>query len=191
MTPPLRRSLVALLLAAVTTAPAVAAAPAPRLTLQSYARLRTPLPYPYDEKADAARQVDAARARARRSGKRLLLDFGGNWCPDCRILAATIEQTELRRFIDRHFEFVMVDIGGKDRGEEPVGRVPLRPEGRGRSGPGGDRSHERPRDQPRPHRRSLRRAEHEPAGPRRLCGALGSLSRRRDGRSPLTSREPK
>ena len=96
---------------------AVAAVPAPRLSLKSYEQLRTPLPYHYDEKVDAGRQVEAARAKAAREGKRLLIDFGGNWCPDCRILAATIDQTELKRFIDSKFVFVAVDIGGKDRGK--------------------------------------------------------------------------
>lgn len=96
--------------------PASAATP-PRLSLKSYEQLRTPLPPPYDEAADAGRQVDAARARARVNGKRLLIDFGGNWCPDCRILAATIDQTALKPFIARKFEFVVVDIGGKDRGK--------------------------------------------------------------------------
>ncbi len=116
----LRRTALAGLLALVaapSVVSAVSAAPAPHLSLASYDKLRTPLPYPYDEKADAGRQVEAARQRARKSGKRLLIDFGGNWCPDCRILAGTIEQTELKPFIDRHFEFVAVDIGGKDRGK--------------------------------------------------------------------------
>ena len=113
----LRRTAAALLLAALTAAPASAGTPPPRLSLKSYEQLRTPLPYPYDEHADASRQVDAARARARREGKLLLIDFGGNWCPDCRILAGTIEQTELKRFVDRHYVFVAVDIGGKDRGK--------------------------------------------------------------------------
>ena len=115
MTSVLRRTALAGLVALL-AAPAALAAPPPHISLQSYERLRTPLPYPYDEKADAGRQVEAARQRARRSGKRLLIDFGGNWCPDCRILAGTIEQTELKPFIDRKFEFVAVDVGGKDRG---------------------------------------------------------------------------
>lgn len=106
--------LAAAFLALAVAAPAMAA-PAPRLTLTDYAQLKTPLPYPYDEQADASAQVDRALAKARRSGKLLLIDMGGNWCGDCRILAATMEQTELRGFLARHYEVVTVDVGRMDK----------------------------------------------------------------------------
>jgi thiol-disulfide isomerase/thioredoxin len=97
-------------------APAAAAAPAPRLALESYAQLQTPLPYPYDEKADASAVVAAAKARAKAEHKLLLIDLGGNWCGDCRILSATLEQSpELKAFIDKHYETVLVDVGRFDK----------------------------------------------------------------------------
>ena len=96
-------------------APAAAAAPAPRVSISSYAELRTPLPYPYDEQADANAAVAAARARARAGHKRLLIDLGGNWCADCRILAATLELPEVRAFVAAHYELVAVDVGRFDR----------------------------------------------------------------------------
>ena len=43
---------------------------------------------PYDGAADPHVQVAAAQAKARREHKLLLVDLGGNWCPDCRLLAA-------------------------------------------------------------------------------------------------------
>lgn len=95
-------------------APAVAA-PAPKLKITDYAQLRTPLPYPYNEKANAMADVDRALARAKATGKLLLIDLGGNWCGDCRILAATMEQTELRPFLAKHYEIVSVDVGRFDR----------------------------------------------------------------------------
>jgi len=108
------RLAVAAVLALAIAAPAVAAPP-PRLTLTDYAQLKTPLPYPYDEKADANAAVDRALAKARRSGKLLLIDMGGNWCGDCRILAATMEQTELKGFLAKHYEVVTVDVGRMDK----------------------------------------------------------------------------
>jgi len=92
------------------------AAPAPKLSMQSYAELRTPLPYPYDEQADADRDVARARARARKLNKLLLVDLGGNWCGDCRILTATMEQSpQLKAFVEKHYVVVMVDVGRFDK----------------------------------------------------------------------------
>jgi thiol-disulfide isomerase/thioredoxin len=45
----------------------------------------------------------------------VLIDLGGNWCGDCRILAATMALPEMKRFIDRHFELVSVDVGRFDK----------------------------------------------------------------------------
>jgi hypothetical protein len=92
-----------------------AAAPAPRMRITSFAELKTPLPYPYDEAADADRAVARAKARARREHKLLLVDLGGNWCGDCRILTATMDQPELKAFVDRHYVTVLVDVGHFDK----------------------------------------------------------------------------
>jgi thiol-disulfide isomerase/thioredoxin len=104
----------AALLALALAVPA-AAAPAPRVSISDYAQLRTPLPYPYDEKADANAALDKALDRAKARHKLVLIDLGGNWCGDCRILAATMELPEMKAFLDRHFEIVSVDVGRFDR----------------------------------------------------------------------------
>ena len=102
--------------AAVSLASAAdAAQPAPKLRITQSKNLPTPLPYPYDEKANAMQHVDAAFARARASGKRVFIDFGGNWCPDCRILSGVMELPEVKPFMARHFEMVAVDVGRFDR----------------------------------------------------------------------------
>ena len=110
-----RRSLLALSAALLAAGPALAGKPAPRLSIRSFAELKTPLPLPYDEGADATAIVGAARAEAKRERKRLLIDLGGNWCPDCRILAGTMALPELDRFLKAHFVTVMVDVGRFDR----------------------------------------------------------------------------
>ena len=105
------------LLATAVAAPAAprAKAPAPRISATSFERLPTPLPLPYDEKANADAQVAAARALAVKSHKRLLIDLGGNWCLDCRLLAGTIDLPEMKRFVDSKFVVVTVDIGRFDK----------------------------------------------------------------------------
>ena len=94
---------------------ATAAIPAPKVSVSDYAQLKTPLPYPYDETANADKAVARAMARARAAHKLLIIDLGGNWCGDCRILAATVELPELKAFVDKHFETVSVDVGRFDK----------------------------------------------------------------------------
>ena len=114
----MRLALTALLapavIAASLTAPATAA-PAPKVAATSFAQLATPLPLPYDETADAKAQIAAARARAKASHKLLLVDLGGNWCLDCRLLAGTMALPELRPFLAKKYEIVTVDIGRFDK----------------------------------------------------------------------------
>jgi len=89
------------------------AAKAPKLSIASFAELNPP-EAPYDRTADANAAVRVAFARARKSHKRVLLDLGGNWCGDCRILAGIMELPEMRRFLTAHFEIVSVDMGSFD-----------------------------------------------------------------------------
>ncbi len=108
------------------------AAAAPRLKARTLAQLPLPLPAPYDASRDARKDVDAALARAKKSGKLLLIDFGANWCVDCRVLAGVLELPEMRRWVAQHFELVQVDIGMFDRnlalprrfGASDLGAVP-------------------------------------------------------------------
>jgi thiol-disulfide isomerase/thioredoxin len=93
-----------------------AAAPAPKIGIDSFAQLTPPLPYPYDEQANANANADVARAKARakKTGKLLLIELGGNWCGDCRILTATMERPDLKPFLAQHYVTVLVDVGRFD-----------------------------------------------------------------------------
>jgi thiol:disulfide interchange protein len=103
-------------LAALTlAAPGVAAVPAPQVKAQSFEQLAKPLPLPYNQTTPAMAAVDKARARAKASGKLLLIDLGGNWCLDCRVLAGIMEVPQVRAFVARHYEVVTVDVGRFDR----------------------------------------------------------------------------
>jgi len=96
--------------------PAIASAlPAPRVTsVQSLDQLAVP-DRPYDESANADAAVDAAFARASAEHKLVLIDLGGNWCADCRILAGVMDLPEVRSFIDAHYVSVSVDVGRFNR----------------------------------------------------------------------------
>ena len=110
----MRRRLAAALIVALMAGTAQAAPP-PRVTIVSFDQLATPLPYPYDDRADADAAVADAKAHALAHHKLLLIDLGGNWCPDCRILAGTIALPEVKAFVDAHYEVVTVDVGRFDR----------------------------------------------------------------------------
>ena len=90
------------------------AATAPHVSIASLKELTVP-DAPYDEKANADAQVDAAIARAKKSGKRVMIDLGGNWCADCRIMAGLMELPEMERFLKAHYEIVSVDVGRFNR----------------------------------------------------------------------------
>ena len=111
----MKRALALAVLFAIPASIVVAAtATAPQVTA-TMADLAQPLPLPYDTAANGAAQVAAAKARALKAHKLLLIDLGGNWCPDCRVLAAVVALPEVRRFVDAHYEVVAVDIGRRDR----------------------------------------------------------------------------
>jgi len=109
------RTAAAAVLALALAAPPAMAAPAPKMAIASFGELKTPLPYPYDEAANADAQVARAKARAKARHKLLLVDLGGNWCGDCRILSATMDRPELKAFVGKHYELVMVDVGRFDK----------------------------------------------------------------------------
>ncbi len=91
------------------------AAPAPVVRITSLSQLPTPLPMPYDAGADPRAQVAAAQAKARQEHKLLLVDLGGNWCPDCRLLAALMREPEVAAFVQAHYVVVTVDVGHMDK----------------------------------------------------------------------------
>lgn len=106
----------ALGLAAMTSSAAeVRAAPAPQVSISSLKELPTPLPLPYDPTADAKAQLAAAQAQATAQHKLLLIDLGGDWCGDCRILAGVMRLPEVRHFIDAHYVVVAIDVGRMNR----------------------------------------------------------------------------
>lgn len=105
-----------ILAAFVAAAPLVAApALAPKVAITTIDQLAKPLPLPYDEKADAQSQLTAAIKLAKKQHKRLLIDMGGNWCPDCRVLAGIMELPEVRAFVERHYVVLDVDVGRYDK----------------------------------------------------------------------------
>jgi thioredoxin 1 len=68
----------------------------------------------FDPSADAATQVRDALAQAVQQHKRVLLDFGGNWCGDCQILDYYFHQPPNSDLIDHNYIVVDIDVGHLD-----------------------------------------------------------------------------
>jgi thiol-disulfide isomerase/thioredoxin len=70
----------------------------------------------YDEAADGRAQVQAALARAARGDRRVLIQWGANWCGWCRLLHASFTGDEaLKRELLYEYELVRVDVGRFDK----------------------------------------------------------------------------
>lgn len=65
--------------------------------------------YPPPEQAQA--DIDAAVAQAAKEHKRVILDFGGNWCTDCHVLDYYFHDGANLPLLQAHFVLVHINIG--------------------------------------------------------------------------------
>ena len=65
----------------------------------------------YDESADAHQAIEAAVASASGSHKKIILDFGANWCFDCHVLDQQMHKPELAVIVEKNFVVVHIDVG--------------------------------------------------------------------------------
>lgn len=75
---------------------------------------------PYDDGADANKQVEQAFTLAEQSGKRVLLVFGANWCPDCRVFDQELSKGKIAALVKDNFVTVKIDIGNWDNNLDVV-----------------------------------------------------------------------
>ena len=80
------------------------------------------LPKVYDEKADAMSQIDQALEEARESGRFVICQVGGNWCPWCLRFAKFItEDEEIANVVKENFVYIHVNYNPrKSEGEEKM-----------------------------------------------------------------------
>ena len=68
----------------------------------------------YPDPAEAHGQIAAALKIAAKDHKRVLLDFGGNWCGDCIVLDMYLHNEQNRALLDANFVLVHVNVGHLD-----------------------------------------------------------------------------
>lgn len=70
----------------------------------------------------AAEAIDRAVAAAKKDGKHVLLDFGADWCPDCRVLGKLFEEPAVAKALGANFHVVRIDVGRRDKNGELVAK---------------------------------------------------------------------
>ncbi len=105
------------LLALAAALPLLAQAPAPKP--------KAPIAGPFEPTRDAAKDFEAAKTQARATGRRILVDVGGNWCSWCRLLHGFWEQQkEVKALRDGGFVFLMVNFSPDNKNEAFLGQFP-------------------------------------------------------------------
>lgn len=69
-----------------------------------------PIAAPYPDSSLAPVQVKEAFATAKKTGRKVLLDFGANWCPDCRMLAGVFALPDAQGWLESQFVIVPVNV---------------------------------------------------------------------------------
>lgn len=82
----------------------------------------------FDPKRDAAKDIRNAVVEAKHSGKRVLLDVGGEWCIWChRLDTLFATHPELDRFLHEKFVVVKVNYSKENKNEKVLSRYPKIP----------------------------------------------------------------
>jgi thioredoxin family protein len=74
-----------------------------------------PKPNLYPDPAEARTDIGVALSVAAREHRRVLLDFGGNWCYDCHVLDETFHYPDVARILGPNFVIVHINIGQYDQ----------------------------------------------------------------------------
>jgi thioredoxin 1 len=81
----------------------------------------------YPDPSVAKTEIHEALARAKAKHKRVILDFGGNWCGDCQVLDIYFHDPANKALLEDNFELVDVNIGRYDVNQDIAQRygIPL------------------------------------------------------------------
>ncbi len=69
----------------------------------------------YSETANAKLDIQKALVQARKEHKRVILDFGGNWCGDCKVLDIYFHDPANVSVLTANFVLVHVNVGHYDK----------------------------------------------------------------------------
>ncbi|HEX2867536.1 MAG TPA: thioredoxin family protein [Ignavibacteriales bacterium] len=82
----------------------------------------------FDPKRDAAKDIENAVVEAKKSGKNILLDVGGEWCPWCRALSKLMaENKEIADYMKANYVVVKVNFSKENKNEAVLSKYPKIP----------------------------------------------------------------
>jgi thiol:disulfide interchange protein len=67
----------------------------------------------YPEIGRASADIDAGMKEAAKTQRRVIVDFGGNWCADCIVLDKLFHAPENAALLEKHYVLVHVNVGDK------------------------------------------------------------------------------
>jgi thiol:disulfide interchange protein len=83
------------------------------------------LPTKFDPQRDAAKDMMTAQNLAKTTGKRVLVDVGGEWCTWCRMLDRFIaSQPQIKAMIDSHYVWVKVNYSSENKNTAVLSKWP-------------------------------------------------------------------
>ena len=83
------------------------------------------LPVKFDPQRDAAKDLMTAQSLAKTTGKRVVVDVGGEWCRWCRMLDRLIaSHPQIDAFIDRHYVWLKVSYSAENKNAALLSRWP-------------------------------------------------------------------
>jgi thioredoxin-related protein len=96
----------------------------PLMPAQTSERSNVPV-HRLDPARDARADIQAAVVEASRTGKRVLLDVGGNWCGYCEELDQLFEEhSDLKDLRDRYFITVTVNYSTEEKNQKALAAYP-------------------------------------------------------------------
>ena len=72
----------------------------------------------YDDDADPNKLIAAGLKQAKAQGKRVILDFGGDWCGDCQVLDIYMHREPNWSLLNNNFVVVHISVGHIDKNLE-------------------------------------------------------------------------
>jgi thiol:disulfide interchange protein len=72
----------------------------------------------YDDDADPNKLIAAGLKQAKKEHKRVILDFGGDWCGDCQVLDIYMHREPNAELLSKNFVVVHISVGHIDKNLE-------------------------------------------------------------------------
>ncbi|WP_278378821.1 thioredoxin family protein [Chryseobacterium arthrosphaerae] len=77
------------------------------------------LPKPYDPKADAQKDISKVIAQAKKEGKNIMIQAGGNWCIWCLRFNNFVQTTpELKELVDKNYVYYHMNYSPDNKNEK-------------------------------------------------------------------------